>query len=206
MGPGHWQLHYASVSPPEDPTWDHQRISALGRRLNGDLVAVAVELGPVFLVVALLLVGSAVVRAREVPLAAVFAGTVALLGFFDVLLQAPLLAALAAMGLGSCCRPAPPWRGERLVRLAYGVLLVAGVGWSAAHAWGVYGRTRPHADIESLQSAARRAPGDLEGHRQLAEVLLLEGRCADAAPLLRHLGPAFAAEPALGALAVVCGQ
>lgn len=208
VGPGHWQLHYASTSPLKDPTWDHERLTGLGRRLTGDLVATAIELGPLFLLLALLMSFHEVRRAlpAEALLAAVFAAAVLALGFFDVLLQAPLHAALAAAGLGSCSRPPAPWRYEGIARLVCGVLLVAGVGWSVTHAWGIYGRTRAHADIASLQSAARWASGDLEGHRLLAEVLLLEGRCAEAAPLLRHLGPAFASEPALSELASGCGQ
>ena len=215
-GPGHWQAAYPSVRPPQDPTFDPDRPLPTGRLPNSDWLALAVERGLLGSAAALAFAAAlarALWRRRDDPLArAALAMTLAAaaLGLFDAVVHLAAPAGLLAVALGAALPraegqpPGPPW--PRAAPVVLWLLCVAATAQGVSHLAGLWARTRPDAGLRGLEQTVRLDPGDLRTRFELAEALLLEGRCADAAPHVAFLRHALPHHPSARRMAQACGQ
>lgn len=197
LGPQHWQLYYPTVSPPGDPTYDAGLLVPNGRLLLCEPIAIAVEWGvPALLLLAAL--GWTLLRRSTLGTLA----AVALLGFFDAVLQLPATMVFAALAVGlelpRQTGPAFPFPARAAAALALlPALLLLGLEWEAV-------RRLAHGTQQTLSSAGTLGPYDYEVQATLGEAHALAGRCDEAEPYLRRATAAAPWFPYVKALSAGC--
>jgi O-antigen ligase len=209
VGPGNWAVDYPLVTPPADPSFFPDRWEPVGRLINSDWVAAAVEQGLFGLaalgVFAVLLL-RALLRLRGPAAAFGCLAALSVVGMFDAVLQLAPAAAFCACTLGASL-PRDEHAGRSIPRAV--TALIAALLFASSLKLGLQLEAlrrlaHPEWGLESLHRAGDLDPASLSVHGALVELCESRRDCECLREEAAVLLPLYPHNPRVIAVAHAC--
>jgi hypothetical protein len=211
VGPGRWRAEFPRVSQEADSTWNVANWKSTGRLLNGDVVALLLELGGLGLL-AFLWLGwelsrEAMTNQRSAggPEAMASLCAFGVIMVFDAALQLPATMFVYAAVIGILL-PESPQSTRKLpapATLFVAALLCTGLLEGGSREISLLTRSSG-AKLTTRLAVARWVPGDEAGLFEVIEALVLAGRCEEARPMMGRLVAQLGAFNQVKELSTMC--